>query len=157
MSIEGSTATQSTVIVAFKNFSKPGNSVLEGLLAIHPLTANPILHDLDLNLQRQKFEMLISQKWRNFFDRFWYLPLNGAIADVALHHFDLNCQCQTFSCFALTMKIVQWQWTSPADLPRLAVELLLLYDMSCRLVRFRVFNMKTWKAIARLTFGKMPH
>ena len=42
------------------------------------------------------------------------------IADVVLHHSDLHFQGQTFSCYAFPIKIVQWQWMSPADLPRLA-------------------------------------
>ena len=57
-----------------------------------------------------------------FFHRFWYflLPSNGAITDVAPHHFDLHFQCQTFSCYAFAIKFVQSQLISPADLPPLA-------------------------------------
>ena len=56
----------------------------------------------------------------NVFYRFWYWSSNGIIADVVLHHFDLHFQGQTFSYYAFEIKIVQWQWMFPEDLPQLA-------------------------------------
>ena len=45
--------------------------------------------------------MKISWQWWKLaqncvFCRFWYLPSNGAIANVVLHHLDLHCQGQHF-------------------------------------------------------------
>ena len=84
------------------------------------------------------FEMWISQKTARVSEkysimtyRFWYLPSNGTIANVVLHHFDLHFQGQIIYllCIGNTNCAV------PVDVPgrlastcmALAVELLLLF------------------------------
>ena len=50
--------------------------------------------------------------------------MSGTVVDVVLHHSKLHVQGEKFSCYAFEIKIVQYKWMSPADLPRPAVKLL---------------------------------
>ena len=52
--------------------------------------------------------------------RFWHLASIGTFVVDVFHHFDLNFQGQTFSCYAFAIQIVQWQRMSPTDFRRLA-------------------------------------
>ena len=68
-----------------------------------------------------------STKMCNFFYRFWSLPFNGTIVDVAVRERGLHFQGQTFSSYAFQIKNGQRQWMSLANLPRFT----LLPSCSC--------------------------
>ena len=98
-----------------------------------------VLQDLDLNFRGQTFETLLSRKRRELAQSFIdfdichrMTPLR--MADVVLHHTDLNLQGQRFSCYAFAINIVHWQIMSPGRVASTRMSpVVLSIILACRL------------------------